>query len=440
MLQAAQRVEVEIRKPEWPLERRSAWLAFVKIVENIEPTSSPGYPLCLTYPTNRDFLYGPDGAFSDRVHQLFEDWARTLDELMERPTYGWIRLFQKREVHSATKIAEGRFRLISSVSLLDQLVDAYLLGPVIQAEALLWETLPSAVGWGHKQHCTNHVKLLRPFLDLIERQDVWLLLCDKSYWDWCYREWMHYFNAWVYSYVYGDAALTRMILNRYRAMSRVVFYLSSGRIVTLAEYAVRGIQKSGFAGTIADNSRVQWLLHVMYLAAKGAPSYESAIRSLGDDTAEGFGFDPDDYKRFLESFGLVVKDSAFRKVFIPKGRKDLLLGPNGVDFASCFFDPVLFPHGKKCLVPHMLPKSFEKMWMNFLLEEFDSSAFFSLCDFASVDAAQWHMVEKLCSLVGIAIPNREYHLYRMAGMKIQQERDLGAGVVARLPPDTRAAA
>lgn len=439
-MQAAERHGVEIQRPVWPLDREAAWRAFVLVVENVEPTSSPGYPLCLSFPTNRDFLYGPDGAFSGRVGQLFEDWCRTLDDLIDRPTYGWIRLFQKREVHSATKLAEGRFRLISSVSLLDQLVDAYLLNPVIQAEAKLWRELPSAVGWGHKQHCTTHRALLDSFAALVMESDTWLLLCDKSYWDWCYREWMHYFNAWVYCYIYGDPVITKMVLHRYRAMARVVFYLSSGRVVTPAEYAVLGIQKSGFCGTIADNSRVQWLLHVMYLVRHGASLWDAAIRALGDDTAELFKFDPADYKAFLESFGLVVKQTAFRVVPIPKGRKDLLLGPNGVDFASCYFDPVLLPHGKKCLVPHMLPKSFEKMWMNFLLEEFDSSAFYSLCDFASVDAAQWHMVEKLCSLVGIALPDREFHLYRMAGMKIQSKGDSGAGVATLRPPDTQAAA
>lgn len=357
-----------------------------------------------------------------------------------RPTYGWVRLFQKREVHSMAKIAEGRFRLISSVSLLDQLVDAYLLNPVIQAEAKLWRDLPSAVGWGHKQHCTFHTQLLRPLIDLVSEHDIWLVMCDKSFWDWCYREWMHYFNAWVYAYVYDDPVVTRMLLHRYRAMARVVFYLSCGRVVTPSEYAVLGIQKSGFCGTIADNSRVQWLLQVLYLGSKGVPLREAALRSLGDDTVEAFGFPPDDYKKFLESFGLVVKDSAFRVVPIPKGRKDLLLGPNGVDFASCYFDPVVLPHGKKCLIPHMLPKSFEKMWMNFLLDEFNSSAFYSLCDFASVDAAQWAMVERLCALLSIAIPDRDHHLYRMAGMKIQVRRDDGAGVATPRPLDTQAAA
>lgn len=74
--------------------------------------------------------------------------AETMLRFMELNCCDPVRTFVKNEPHSITKLEQGRVRLISSVSLADQVIERLLSSPINNNEIYQWEGLPSMPGIG----------------------------------------------------------------------------------------------------------------------------------------------------------------------------------------------------------------------------------------------------------------------------------------------------
>jgi len=124
--------------------------------------SSPGYPFAVCFNTNAELLANPIAAEAVqklalwRLRQLSAadpvEWER---EMIRDPTWaiknGFVdpmRLFVKDEPHSLKKFLEGRWRLINSLSITDQIVERMLYTTQDQAEISLWQHIPSKSGMG----------------------------------------------------------------------------------------------------------------------------------------------------------------------------------------------------------------------------------------------------------------------------------------------------
>lgn len=189
-----------------------------------------------------------------------------------------VRLFVKQEPHTLKKIEEKRFRLISSVSLVDQVVERLLFGFQNNREILLWRTCPSKPGMGlsageqaqsiYSELCAKH--FMHPAAE-----------ADISGFDWSVQSWelmadlQMRIELGAFSPAVARAAKARMF-----CLSLSVFQLSNGRLIAQGK---PGIMKSGSYVTSSTNSRIRCLMAKLI----GSPW----CIAMGDDSVEGFVVD-----------------------------------------------------------------------------------------------------------------------------------------------------
>jgi len=203
-----------------------------------------------------------------------------------------VRLFVKQEPHTSRKVKEGRFRLISSVSLVDQLVERMLFGAQNQLEIAEWEQIPSKPGMG--------LSLMSQARSLFDDLRVKHSRCpaaeaDISGFDWSVQDWELWADVEMRIVLGGfGAKLAQAARNRFSCFMNSVFQLSDG---TLIEQMQPGIMKSGSYCTSSTNSRIRCLMAELI----GSPW----CIAMGDDSVEGW---VDGAKDKYMSLGHVCKD------------------------------------------------------------------------------------------------------------------------------------
>lgn len=133
-----------------------------KILDSVNKQASPGYPWVQLAKKNIDLL-GNDSAYMydvcSEVRARLELLSTHSTDLQAKlhvdPLYAVrnglcdpVRVFVKNEPHSERKAAVGRWRIICSVSLVDQLVEKYIYWAQDQAEKESWQRIPSKPGMG----------------------------------------------------------------------------------------------------------------------------------------------------------------------------------------------------------------------------------------------------------------------------------------------------
>ena len=197
------------------------------------------------------------------------------EELVQRGFCDPVRIFVKTEPHPINKISEGRFRLISSVSLIDQIVERLIFGPQNTLEIAEWEHIPSKPGMGLALR--RQQKSL--FADLAFKHN----LCpaaeaDISGFDWTVQDWELWTDAEMRCALGGfPEPLRRACKARFYCLMMSVFQLSNG---TLISQRKPGVMKSGSYLTSSTNSRIRCLMAQLI----GAPW----CIAMGDDSVEGF--------------------------------------------------------------------------------------------------------------------------------------------------------
>lgn len=222
----------------------------------------------------------------ERVRQL-ESGLDSADDL---------KVFIKQEPHKLSKIDEGRFRLISAVSVVDSMVDRMLFSRLQDLACSTACLTPSAVGWSP----------IRGGYRLVRARFPGRVLCaDKSAWDWTVSGWM------------VDAAkelLKRLCVNpssrwsglvdrRFEMLfKKAVFRVSDG---SRFEQLDEGLMKSGCYLTILLNTVMQVIAH--YVASARSGESPGDILAMGDDTIQEVPRDLDRYLVELRGLGIFVK-------------------------------------------------------------------------------------------------------------------------------------
>nr|WMX25416.1 P2ab polyprotein [Cynosurus mottle virus] len=255
----------------------------VAFSQEINRKASPGVPLSMIAQSNGQVLdWASDlvvQAVVERLHVLAavdprrHGWGP--EELVQRGLCDPVRLFVKQEPHTQQKIDQGRFRLISSVSLVDQLVERMLFGPQNSMEIATWFKVPSKPGMGLATEA--QVSLL--WADLKSKHSSHPAAeADISGFDWSVQDWELWADLSMRIEL-GDfpSLLRKAAISRFYCFMNSVFQFSSGEMIAQLE---PGLMKSGSYCTSSTNSRIRCLMAELI----GSPW----CIAMGDDSVEGW--------------------------------------------------------------------------------------------------------------------------------------------------------
>jgi len=248
-----------------------------------KPKSSPGVPLIKLGSANSQVRETHAGLVVDaviaRLKRLTKVDPEELHEMSpsELVANGFcdpIKIFVKNEFHDyETKIKTGRVRLISSVSLVDQIVERMLSARQNKAEKLVWRKIPSKCGIGFSDADSNYMWESVSTRGKNAESDI-------SGFDWSVHYWELLADARIRIELNGadtTGAYARALYARVRCLASAVFHLPNGQMVA---QTMPGLQKSGSFNTSPTNSRIRVLM-AFIIGAQWAIA-------AGDDCVEGY--------------------------------------------------------------------------------------------------------------------------------------------------------
>lgn len=231
-------------------------------------------------------------------------------QLVQEGVCDVVKVFIKKEPHSLKKIAEGRLRIIASVSLVDQIVTRLLCMKQNKAEIEQWESCPSAPGLGLNDAGLKVIWEVASQLN--EAGDV--CETDISAWDWSVQQWEIDLDAEIRAALAGvteDSILAQLLRTHAYVVGHSVFVLPDGEML---EQTVPGGQLSGDYNTSSTNSRMRVIaslaarfkacLHLLPKETLRKMFPLLGIKCMGDDSFEIW------FKELveaLESIGHTVK-------------------------------------------------------------------------------------------------------------------------------------
>lgn len=265
---------------------------FDDVLSSINPDASPGYPwglICTTkgelIEKEKDVLYEQ---VVSRLQRYVEEYNNpTGDSLIKAQEFVLkkladpVRIFVKDEPHSLEKIETGRLRLVSSVSIVDEIIERLLCSEQNEREIENWENCPSKPGMGlstdpQQVAVYNYVK---PWLTGAKVSDI-------SGWDWSFKGWCFDFdylcriklcqpNARHEDPDSNYSLWMKLLHTRFEALKWTMFVTSHGKMFIQTK---PGIMLSGSYLTASTNSRAR--IGVAHLL--GATN----AMAMGDDCLE----------------------------------------------------------------------------------------------------------------------------------------------------------
>lgn len=242
---------------------------FCRAVHGLDFTSSPGYPYMMRATSNGDFFQRKGDQIPEyRLKEIWELVKMRMDNRDADP----IRLFIKPEPHKESKLQNKRFRLISSVSVVDQLIDVMLFGEFNRLVNDNCVRLPCKGGWSP---LCGGWKIVPP-------QGTMSL--DKSGWDWSAQGWLFEMELQLRTRLCSNlnARWLELATWRYRKLFWDPVFITSGGM--LLRQRNPGVMKSGCYNTLVSNSIMQSLIHLR--ACQELDMDPGWIWTLGDDTLQ----------------------------------------------------------------------------------------------------------------------------------------------------------
>lgn len=243
---------------------------FDRVIEELDFDSSPGFPYLYEHTNNRSFFGVKEGKIDEaRREAVYEMVLRRLEERDSDP----IRLFIKPEPHKKGKLEAGKYRLISSVSVIDQIIDQMVFGDQNENFLNSYHFHPVKVGWGWMKGGWREVPRSG------------MMACDKSSWDWTVFAWLIELELRVRTaLIVSEKKEQWLDLARWRYKKLFfdnVFVTSGGLVFRVKQ---PGLMKSGCVNTIVSNSLMQLVLHVRVSMELGKPI--QSLWAMGDDTIQ----------------------------------------------------------------------------------------------------------------------------------------------------------
>lgn len=266
-----------------------------EVLEDLDWNASPGYPYVLNSSTNRSFFrVTREGKTCAYSHNLA--W-QLVEERLKTRGVDPIRLFIKPEPHKMEKIQTGRFRLISSISVVDQIIDHMLFDNFNAMLIKNYNHTPIKVGWA-------------PVIGGWRTVQKCLWSTDKSSWDWTVTPWLLdiLLDFIKESCENMTGEFSDLIDYRFKHLFVNPIYTTSNGLHLQQLYP--GVVKSGSVLTITGNSVMQLALH--YRAASEEKLELRDIMIMGDDVCESP--QPDNYYERLSKY-CKLKDISYEVEF-----------------------------------------------------------------------------------------------------------------------------
>lgn len=269
----------------------------VKAIKDVDLKSIPGWCVLRTLgTTNREILkVDENGAYDlERLRMVVgvvkQRWMN-LDS--SDPIYAFV----KPEPHKAKKIAEGRLRLISGISLIDSLIDRLLFMKWTKLMMVNLTNTPIVIGWTPINAVQFHY--------MMGGQHSKYLDVDKSAWDWSLKPWI---LEMVKQVLCGLTSAPSWWVERVNKRFEFLFDSPIWKFQdgTIIKQQLPGIMKSGCYMTIWINSIGQLLLHHLAMARSGIAMHTPLV--VGDDTTQPY-YDEDiqSYLQEIINLGFVIK-------------------------------------------------------------------------------------------------------------------------------------
>lgn len=268
---------------------------FIHCVRDLSWTSVPGHCVLSRYGSTNAQVFDlhEDGTISEQRLDLVRQCVKLrMTQLLDGPNSDPIKLFIKSEFHKKAKILEKRFRLISSVSLIDGLVDRMLF--VIFAKKLKGQFANTGICVGY-----NPMKGGHRFMHSAFKTGADKLLVDQTAFDWTYKPWMAgVLMRCIMDLNYSQAEWWQTAVeNRFAALFKNPEYIFSDG--TTIRQPVEGVMKSGCYLTIIANSIAVLSIHYLSVYRSGNNPLDT-ILVQGDDAVQ-------DCPQYLEEYMAAVR-------------------------------------------------------------------------------------------------------------------------------------
>lgn len=287
-----------------------------QVERDLTKDSSPGYPWNLIATQNQEVMATNGSMIWGEVERRMEIQLRIYDdifkmspsELVKNGICDPVKLFIKNEPHSQKKIQSGMLRLISSVSLADQLLTRVICMRQNKMEIANWETCPSKPGMGlHDEGIRKIEACMQEILDGGDR----IMATDVSSWDWTVQYWELRCDALRRIKLAGldeNHPMAKLLLVHAYVVAHSVYVDSDGNMF---EQLQEGGQLSGDYNTGSTNSGCR-VIASQAARYKAQPEIYKEIvesrklktNSQGDDTFEK---EVPGVPEVLEEIGHIVK-------------------------------------------------------------------------------------------------------------------------------------
>lgn len=279
---------------------------FMDVVDSINPDASPGYPWGLLVNEKGRLLESELVVVYEQVNQRLNRYLHKVMpgdgplkayQLVQGGFTDPVRIFVKNEPHSAAKVANRRFRLVSSVSIIDEICERLLGSVQNEAEIDEWLKCPSkpGIGLSTDEQQQAMYKSIRDWLSGAKISDV-------RGWDWAFKAWNYSMDCRARIRLAsgpGHATWSKLLTARFECLKWTMFITSGGEIFIQTK---PGIMLSGSYFTASTNSR----------ARVGVAFITGAVKAgaMGDDCIEKNDVTEAEFIRRYDELGFTVTDVA----------------------------------------------------------------------------------------------------------------------------------
>lgn len=211
-----------------------------------------------------------------------------------------LKVFVKQEPHKASKLQDGRYRLIMSVSLVDALIDRILFMKLMHKVVRNFHNTRIMIGWSPVQ---GGYRLIDEFFG-----DSPTISIDKKAWDWTVPVWLLMAVKNVIKRLAVDPPdwWCKAVDSRFAALFINPTFVFPD--FTKGKQPSPGVMKSGCYLTIFINSVAQMILHYLAVSNLGLPieSLDDFI-FMGDDSLQKLFPQYPEYIKYLESLGFTME-------------------------------------------------------------------------------------------------------------------------------------